>query len=88
MPMITNGDASDINNDFVGRTNTMSSLQWKKTTTAPARLLSSLRGDLPVVMRRNGTDGALVVRVARIAIAAGVLVVRVTTPVRLIVSLR
>ena len=86
--MTTTGDASDTNNDLVGRTNTMSSQRWKMTTTAPARLPSSLRGDLPVVMRRNGTDGALVVRVARIAIAAGVLVVRVTTPVRLIVSLR
>ena len=86
--MTTTGDASDTNNDLVGRTNTMSSQRWKMTTTAPARLPSSLRGDLPVVMRRNGTDGALVVRVARIAIAAGVLVVRVTTTVRLIVSLR
>ena len=86
--MTTNGDVSDTNNDLVGRKNTMSSLRWKKTITAPARRLSSLRGDLPVAMRRNGTDGALVVRVARIAIAAGVLVVRVTTPVRLIVCLR
>lgn len=86
--MTTNGDVSDTNNDLAGRANTMSSLRWKKTTTAPARRLSSLRDDLPVATRRNGTDGALVVRVARIAIAAGVLVVRVTTPVGLIVSLR